>query len=132
MRDQFFKLGCAFDWDREVSTCDPAYYKWTQSFFVKMMERGLVYQKEAVVNWDPVDQTVLADEQVRTPSRWSSLVTLYINECQVDDYGRSWRSGALVEKKPLRQWFIRTTSFAKELYEGLEDPSLENWRDVKL
>ena len=77
-----------------------------------MMHRaGLVYQADSVVNWDPVDQTVLADEQV-------------------DTSGRSWRSGAVVERKPLTQWFLRTTNFAQSLLEGLEDPSLNNWRAV--
>ena len=65
MKVQLDSLGFAFDWDRELATCDPKYYKWTQYLFVKLMENGLVYQNEAVVNWDPVDQTVLADEQVR-------------------------------------------------------------------
>ena len=76
-----------------------------------MHQAGLVYQADSVVNWDPVDQTVLADEQV-------------------DNEGRSWRSGAVVERKPLKQWFLRTTNFAKDLLEGLEDPSLVNWREV--
>lgn len=111
MKSQLEDLACLFDWDREITTCQPEYYRWTQYLFVKMFKEGLAYQKEAIVNWDPIDQTVLADEQV-------------------DDRGRSWRSGALVEKKPLKQWFLRTTRFSKDLYEGLDDPSLENWKDI--
>ena len=111
MKEQLLELGCTFDWGREISTCDPKYYRWTQELFLKLHQRGLVYQAESMVNWDPVDQTVLADEQV-------------------DGEGRSWRSGALVEKKPLKQWFFRTTAFAESLYSGLDDPSLVNWRDI--
>ena len=85
--------------------------RWTQYLFLRMHQAGLVYQADSVVNWDPVDRTVLADEQV-------------------DSEGRSWRSGAVVERKPLKQWFLRTTNFAKSLLEGLEDPSLKNWRAV--
>lgn len=94
MREQLKKLGCLFDWEREFATCDPEYYKWTQELFIKLFEKELVYQSESYVNWDPVDQTVLADEQV-------------------DENNRSWRSGAKVEKKLLRQWFIKTTAFSK-------------------
>ncbi|XP_051155455.1 leucine--tRNA ligase, mitochondrial isoform X2 [Leptopilina boulardi] len=111
MREQLKKLGCLFDWDREFATCDPDYYKWTQELFIKLFERELVYQNESYVNWDPVDQTVLADEQV-------------------DENNRSWRSGAKVEKKLLRQWFIKTTAFSKQLLDGLNDPILKEWRDV--
>lgn len=111
MRDQLKQLGCSFEWEREISTCDPKYYKWTQELFLKLYEAGLVYQKEALVNWDPIDRTVLADEQV-------------------DENGCSWRSGAKVEKKLLKQWFIRTTQFAKDLLEGLNDSSLYEWRDI--
>lgn len=111
MKNQLKKLGCSFEWERELATCDPEYYKWTQELFLKLHEAGLAYQKEALVNWDPVDQTVLADEQV-------------------DENGNSWRSGAKVEKKLLKQWFIRTTQFAKELYEGLNDSILHDWRDI--
>ncbi|PSN46354.1 putative leucine--tRNA ligase, partial [Blattella germanica] len=111
MKDQLTKLGCSFDWDREIATCDPEYYRWTQFLFLKMYEEGLVYRKEALVNWDPVDQTVLADEQV-------------------DANGCSWRSGAKVEKKLLKQWFIRTTRFAKSLWDGLDDPTLKDWKDI--
>lgn len=111
MRDQLNSLGCSFDWNCEVKTCDPQYYKWTQKLFLMLYEDGLAYQKEALVNWDPVDCTVLADEQV-------------------DSNGCSWRSGAKVEKKLLKQWFIKTTKFAKSLLEGLDDPLLEDWKDI--
>lgn len=110
MREQLDNLGLCFNWDREVTTCLPDYYRWTQFLFVKLFRAGLAYQKEAVVNWDPVDQTVLADEQV-------------------DEGGRSWRSGALVEKKLLRQWFIKTTNYAKPLLDALAD--LPEWYGVK-
>ncbi|KAL0101395.1 hypothetical protein PUN28_018905 [Cardiocondyla obscurior] len=111
MRDQLKMLNYYFDWDREFATCDPDYYKWTQELFLKLFDKGLAYQKEAYVNWDPVDQTVLAEEQINTNRR-------------------SWRSGALVEQKLLKQWFIRTTAFAKSLLEGLDDPTLKEWRDI--
>ncbi|XP_055614131.1 leucine--tRNA ligase, mitochondrial-like [Uranotaenia lowii] len=111
MRQQLEKLQFSFDWDREFATCDPKYYRWTQKLFLMLFEDGLAYQKEAQVNWDPVDMTVLADEQV-------------------DNNGYSWRSGAKVEKRVLRQWFIKTTQFAKPLYEGLSDPILEDWKDI--
>uniref|UniRef100_A0A667YSL1 leucine--tRNA ligase n=1 Tax=Myripristis murdjan TaxID=586833 RepID=A0A667YSL1_9TELE len=110
MREQLDSLGLCFNWDREVTTCLPDYYRWTQYLFVKLFKAGLAYQKEAVVNWDPVDQTVLADEQV-------------------DENGRSWRSGALVEQKLLRQWFIKTTNYAKPLLDALSD--LPEWYGVK-
>lgn len=97
MREQLKKLGCLFDWDREFSTCDPEYYKWTQELFIKLFDKGLAYQSESYVNWDPVDQTVLADEQV-------------------DENNCSWRSGAKVEKKLLKQWFIKTTAFSKLVF----------------
>ncbi|XP_036151176.1 probable leucine--tRNA ligase, mitochondrial isoform X2 [Monomorium pharaonis] len=111
MRNQLKMLNYSFDWDREFATCDPNYYKWTQDLFLKLFDKGLAYQKEAYVNWDPVDQTVLAEEQID------------INQ-------RSWRSGARVEKKLLKQWFIRTTTFAKSLWDGLDDPILKEWRDI--
>ncbi|KAM9806956.1 leucine--tRNA ligase, mitochondrial isoform 1-T2 [Syngnathus typhle] len=110
MREQLDSLGLCFNWDREVTTCLPDYYKWTQYLFIKLFEAGLAYQKEAVVNWDPVDQTVLADEQV-------------------DENGRSWRSGALVERKLLTQWFIKTTHYGKPLLDSLSD--LPEWYGVK-
>uniref|UniRef100_A0A8C2XHT4 leucine--tRNA ligase n=1 Tax=Cyclopterus lumpus TaxID=8103 RepID=A0A8C2XHT4_CYCLU len=110
MREQLDSLGLCFNWEREVTTCLPDYYRWTQYLFIKLFEAGLAYQKEAVVNWDPVDQTVLADEQV-------------------DENGRSWRSGALVEQKLLTQWFIKTTNYAKPLLDALAD--LPEWYGVK-
>lgn len=111
MKNQLLQLGFNFDWERELSTCDPSYYKWTQYIFLKLFEEGLAYQDKALVNWDPIDKTVLADEQV-------------------DDLGCSWRSGAKVEKKYLKQWFIKTTKFAKDLYDGLNSKDLENWKDI--
>lgn len=111
MRAQFERLGCSFDWQREVATCDPTYYRWTQWLFLRLYAEGMAYQREALVNWDPVDQTVLADEQV-------------------DAQGCSWRSGAKVEKKLLKQWFVRTTKFAKQLLDGLADETLQDWRDI--
>ncbi|XP_065076662.1 leucine--tRNA ligase, mitochondrial [Ochlerotatus camptorhynchus] len=111
MREQLEMLQFSFDWEREFATCDPEYYRWTQKLFLMLFKDGLAYQKEAQVNWDPVDETVLADEQV-------------------DDNGCSWRSGAKVEKKVLRQWFVKTTKFAKALYDGLADPTLEDWKDI--
>uniref|UniRef100_A0A8C5BPK9 leucine--tRNA ligase n=1 Tax=Gadus morhua TaxID=8049 RepID=A0A8C5BPK9_GADMO len=110
MREQLDSLGICFNWDREVTTCLPDYYRWTQYLFVKLFKAGLAYQKEALVNWDPVDHTVLADEQV-------------------DEGGRSWRSGALVEQRLLKQWFIKTTDYAKPLLEALAD--LPEWYGVK-
>lgn len=111
MKQQLERLGCSFDWPHELSSSSPEYYKWTQSLFLMLHKRGLAYQNEALVNWDPVDKTVLADEQV-------------------DANGCSWRSGAKVEKKLLKQWFIRTTAYAKQLLDGLDDPTLRDWRDI--
>ena len=108
MRGQLKRLGFGYDWDRELATCQPDYYRWEQWFFTKLYERGLVYKKESEVNWDPVDQTVLANEQV------------------ID--GRGWRSGALVEKKKIPQWFIKITDYAEELLSGLDD--LDGWPDA--
>ncbi|MBL7481013.1 leucine--tRNA ligase [Legionella bononiensis] len=105
MKEQFLRLGNAYDWKRELTTCDPEYYRWEQWFFIRLFEKGLVYKKNAVVNWDPVDQTVLANEQV------------------VD--GRGWRSGALVERKEISQWFIKITSYADELLSSLD--TLDEW-----
>ncbi|KAM4028229.1 leucine--tRNA ligase, mitochondrial isoform 1-T2 [Anomaloglossus baeobatrachus] len=110
MRQQLERIGLSFSWDRDISTCSPEYYKWTQYLFVKMFESGLVYQKEALVNWDPVDQTVLANEQV-------------------DENGCSWRSGAKVEQKYLKQWFLKTTVYAKAMQEALAD--LPEWYGVR-
>ncbi|TNC81654.1 MAG: leucine--tRNA ligase [Oleiphilus sp.] len=105
MKNQLKQLGFGYDWDRELATCRPEYYKWEQWFFTKLYEKGLVYKKNATVNWDPVDQTVLANEQV------------------VD--GRGWRSGAIVERKEIPQWFIKITDYAEELLNDLEQ--LEEW-----
>lgn len=111
MKKQLIKLGISFDWQREVATCSPEYYRWTQFIFLKLYEKGFLYQKEALVNWDPVDQTVLAEEQV-------------------DANGCSWRSGAKVEKLPLKQWFIKTTRLSESLTEGLEEMTEEDWGDI--
>lgn len=101
MRDQLKLLGLSLDWSREFATCDPAYYGKQQAWFLELFKRGLVYRKDSIVNWDPVDNTVLANEQV------------------VD--GRGWRSGALVEKRKLNQWFLRITDYADDLIEGLKE-----------
>jgi leucyl-tRNA synthetase len=108
MRGQLKKLGLSIDWERELATCSPDYYQWTQWIFLQFFQAGLAYQKEAAVNWDPVDQTVLANEQV-------------------DSEGRSWRSGALVEKKLLRQWFLKITDYADQLLADLD--KLPGWPD---
>ena len=105
MRGQLQRLGFGYDWSRELATCSPEYYRWEQWFFTKLLEKGLVYKKNAVVNWDPVDQTVLANEQV------------------ID--GRGWRSGALVERKEIPQWFMKITDYAQELLDDLD--KLDNW-----
>jgi len=105
MRSQLKKLGLSIDWDKEISTCSPEYYKHQQEFFLDLYDKGLVYRKENYVNWDPVDQTVLANEQV------------------VD--GKGWRSGAIVERKKLNQWFFNISKFSEELLQGLEN--LNNW-----
>ncbi|WP_420143119.1 leucine--tRNA ligase, partial [Sphingobium sp.] len=107
MRAQLKKLGFAIDWSRELATCEPDYYGHEQALFLDMLEAGLVYRKESAVNWDPVDMTVLANEQV------------------ID--GRGWRSGALVEKRKLSQWFLKITQFADDLLEGLK--GLDQWPD---
>ncbi len=105
MRKQLKLLGFGYDWSREFATCQKDYYRWEQWFFTKLFEKGLVYKKNATVNWDPVDQTVLANEQV------------------ID--GRGWRSGALIEKKEIPQWFIKITDYAEELLKDLEQ--LTDW-----
>ncbi len=111
MKAQLKRLGFALDWTREIATCEPDYYGHEQALFLDLYAGGLVYRKESAVNWDPVDMTVLANEQV------------------ID--GRGWRSGALVEKRKLNQWFLKITDFADELLEGLT--TLEHWPDkVKL
>ena len=106
MRGQLQRLGLSIDWKREIATCQPDYYRWTQWLFLQFLDAGLAYQKEASVNWDPIDQTVLANEQV-------------------DGDGRSWRSGAKVEKRLLRQWFLRITAYADALVDDL--PTLTGW-----
>lgn len=105
MREQLKSLGFGYDWQREVATCDPNYYRWEQWFFIKLYEKGLAYKKNSVVNWDPVDETVLANEQV------------------ID--GRGWRSGAVVERKEISQWFLKITAYAEELLTGLDQ--LDGW-----
>lgn len=107
MREQLKNVGFAFDWDRELATCDPEYYGKEQQLFIDFYNAGLVYKKESWVNWDPVDNTVLANEQV------------------ID--GKGWRSGAEVERRKLSQWFLKITDFAQELLDGLND--LERWPD---
>ncbi len=106
MRAQLDRLGLSIDWDRQQTTCHESYYKWTQYLFLELFEAGLAFQKEATVNWDPIDQTVLANEQV-------------------DSDGRSWRSGAIAEKRELKQWFLRITDYAEDLLEGLKE--LKGW-----
>ena len=105
MRGQLKKMGLAYDWSRELATCKPDYYRWEQWFFLRLLEKGVVYRKKAMVNWDPIDQTVLANEQV------------------VD--GRGWRSGALVEQREIDQWFLKITDYADELLKDVQ--KLEDW-----
>ena len=105
MRSQLKRMGLAYDWSRELATCKPEYYRWEQWFFLKLLEKGVVYRKKATVNWDPIDQTVLANEQV------------------VD--GRGWRSGAIVEQREIDQWFLKITDYADELLEDVQ--KLEEW-----
>ncbi len=105
MKAQLKQLGFGYDWSREIATCDPDYYKWEQWFFTRLMEKGIAYRRKATVNWDPVDQTVLANEQV------------------ID--GKGWRSGAPVEKRDIEQWFLRITDYAQELLDDLE--KLDQW-----
>ncbi|MEO7365805.1 MAG: leucine--tRNA ligase, partial [Sphingomicrobium sp.] len=107
MRDQLKRLGFALDWSRELATCDPDYYGHEQALFLDLFDAGLVYRKESEVNWDPVDMTVLANEQV------------------ID--GKGWRSGAAVERRKLNQWFLKITDFAEELLDGLG--TLDDWPD---
>ncbi|HHQ14314.1 MAG TPA: leucine--tRNA ligase, partial [Chromatiales bacterium] len=101
MRGQLQRLGFGYDWERELATCDPAYYRWEQWMFTRLMGKGLAYKRKAVVNWDPVDQTVLANEQV------------------ID--GRGWRSGAPVERREIPQWFLKITQYAEELLAELDE-----------
>ena len=105
MRTQLKSMGLSLDWSREIATCHPEYYRHEQAMFLDMLEAGLVYRKEASVNWDPVDQTVLANEQV------------------ID--GRGWRTGAVVERRKLAQWFFRITAYAEELRRALD--GLDRW-----
>jgi len=105
MKSQLKKLGLSIDWSREISTCSPNYYKHQQEFFLELYDKGLVYRKENYVNWDPIDETVLANEQV------------------ID--GKGWRSGAVVERKKLNQWFFNISKFSEDLLKGLD--SLDNW-----
>ena len=105
MKDQLKELGLAIDWDREITTCDHSYYKWEQWLFIQLFKKGLIYKKTAIVNWDPVDQTVLANEQV------------------ID--GKGWRSGALVERREIPQYFMKITEYAEDLLNGLEN--LNDW-----
>ncbi len=110
MKGQLQRLGFGYDWERELATCDPDYYKWEQWLFTRLVEKGLAYRKTATVNWDPVDQTVLANEQV------------------ID--GRGWRSGAPVEKRDIEQWFLKITDYAEELLEDLD--KLPGWPEAVL
>lgn len=105
IRNQMMQIGFAYDWSREITTCDPDYYRWEQWFFLRLLKKGLVYKRNAEVNWDPVDQTVLANEQV-------------VN-------GRGWRSGALVERREIPQWFLKITAYAEELLHAID--TLEHW-----
>ena len=108
MRGQLERMGFAYDWSREFATCSPDYYRWEQQMFTRLMREGLAYRKDAEVNWDPVDQTVLANEQV------------------VD--GRGWRSGAVVERRSIPQWFLKITDYADELLNELDH--LEGWPEA--
>ncbi len=108
MRGQLERMGFAYDWSREFATCDPEYYRWEQLMFTRLMKKGLAYRKDAEVNWDPVDQTVLANEQV------------------VD--GRGWRSGAVVERRSITQWFLKITDYAEELLSELD--RLDGWPEA--
>ena len=107
MRTQLQSMGYAIDWSREFATCKPDYYVHEQRMFTRLMQKGLVYRKNSIVNWDPVDQTVLANEQV------------------ID--GKGWRSGAVVEKREIPQWFLKITDYAQELLDGLD--TLPGWPD---
>jgi len=107
MKSQLKSLGFGYDWDRELATCDPDYYRWEQWLFGRLMEKGLAYRAKSMVNWDPVDRTVLANEQV------------------ID--GKGWRSGAPVEKREIEQWFVRITDYAQELLDALD--GLDGWPD---
>ena len=105
MKDQLTRLGFSYDWDFELTTSDPSYFRWEQWFFLKLLEKNLVYRKKSEVNWDPVDKTVLANEQV------------------ID--GRGWRSGAVIERKEIPQWFLKISDYGDELLENLDQ--LDEW-----
>ena len=105
MKSQLENIGILYDWDNEISTADPGYFKWEQWFFLQLLKKGLVYRKLSEVNWDPVDKTVLANEQV------------------ID--GKGWRSGAIVERKKIPQWFLKITSFAEQLLNDID--KLKGW-----
>jgi leucyl-tRNA synthetase len=113
MKKQMQAMGLAIDWSREVATCDPTYYKWNQWLFLKMLERGIAYRKTQIVNWDPVDQTVLANEQV------------------ID--GKGWRTGAPVEKREIPGYYLNITAYAQELLDhvqmGNDKATLNGWPD---
>lgn len=108
MREQLKRLGFAYDWEKELATCHPEYYRWEQWFFIQMVKKGLAYKKTATVNWDPVDQTVLANEQV------------------ID--GKGWRSGAVVERREIPQWFFKITDYAEELLQDID--KLDGWPEA--
>ena len=110
MKTQLCSLGLAVDWSREITTCKPDYYRWEQWLFTRLFEKGVIYRKNGTVNWDPVDQTVLANEQV------------------ID--GRGWRSGAVIEKREIPMYYFKITAYADELLEGLDDPRYEAVRVV--
>uniref|UniRef100_A0A7E4UWU7 leucine--tRNA ligase n=1 Tax=Panagrellus redivivus TaxID=6233 RepID=A0A7E4UWU7_PANRE len=110
MKEQLLRTGIQFDWDREIFTCDPSFYKWTQWIFLKLYEADLVHRTVAEVNWDPIDQTVLAEEQI-------------------DGHGNSWRSGAKAEKRKLAQWMIETPKYAKRLADGLA-ALRSDWKEI--
>ena len=107
MKAQMQPLGLAFDWSRELATCDPSYYRWNQWFFLKLLEKGIAYRKTQIVNWDPVDQTVLANEQVEN--------------------GRGWRSGALIERREIPGYYLAITHYADELLANVADPASPNF-----
>ncbi|MEY3409743.1 MAG: Leucine-tRNA ligase, partial [Pseudomonadota bacterium] len=113
MKKQMQAMGLAIDWSREVATCDASYYKWNQWLFLKMLEKGVAYRKTQVVNWDPVDQTVLANEQV------------------ID--GKGWRTGAVVEKREIPGYYLKITDYAEELLDFVTGDKLPGWPErVKL
>lgn len=105
MKGQLKQLGFGLNWDREIATCDPSYYRWEQWLFIQLYKKGMIYKKESTVNWDPIDQTVLANEQV------------------VD--GKGWRSGATIERKKIPQWFFKITAYAQELLDDID--TLDEW-----